>query len=127
MVMTTHIVKQIDKLKKDFDAVKDQNDRLIGQLHGHGAVQSRVQKRQWSQASYLETSSSSSPPHKQARVSLSGCSLDQIRDVLGGPDRGWGLVQYVSILYGLHFLASGESDKGSVIGASLVHTAPCLI
>lgn len=101
-VLTIHLGKQIEKLKKDFAEAQHQIG-LLHQLHGSGVVQSRdrgpkaPQKRRWSEASYSEGNSPSGPPHKQAKVSLSGCSLEQIRDVLGGPDRGWGSMQYVSI------------------------------
>ena len=97
VVMTIHYVKQINRLKKDFNTVQHHNDRLLHQPHECDVVQSRVQKRRWSQASYSEANNSSGSPHKQARASWSGCTREQIRDVLGGPDRGWGSMQYVSI------------------------------
>ena len=102
--MTMHFVGQIAKLKEDFGAVQRQNADLQHQitnlklLHEHIAVRTGEEaqivvpkKRRRVQ----EDEDLDDPPYKQTKSD--GFSREQIRDVLGGSDRGWGSTRYVYI------------------------------
>ena len=56
-----------------------------------------LQKRSQSRTPSQEVDSPSASSRKGVRASSSGFSREQIRDVLGGPDRGWGSTRYVLI------------------------------
>ena len=111
VLTTIHLVGQITKLKEDFSAVQRQNTNLqhqnanlekknisLQQLHeriavrtGGGAQMAMPQKRRRVQ----EEEDLDNPPYKQ--TDSDGFSREQIRDVLGGSDRGWCSTRYVYI------------------------------
>ena len=102
--MTLHFIAQIKMHKKDLDEVQRQNNYLQNQvyeLESRGEVPATPQKRQ-----YPEASGSGGSLYKRPRVNLRGCSREQIRNVLGGPDRGWGSMQYASVSLDLHLPVS---------------------
>ena len=101
MLMTMHFVGQIEKLKEDFNAGQRQNANQ--QIRERGVVHRRDEapirtprKRQRAQSSDSEYEDSDDQPRVWVRANSGGAfSREQIRDVLGGSDRGWGSTRYV--------------------------------
>jgi len=96
---TIFFAEQIAKLKEDFAAIQRQNSSLQYKLRGHAALHrgneaealEMPRKRQRSQSPDED-----SHPRKQVSVPV-GFSREQIKSILGGPDRGWGLMLYVFV------------------------------
>jgi hypothetical protein len=98
--MATRFIKQIAKLKEENANLKQQT-RECGAVHRMEEASSLIpRKRRRAQDSDSEYEDSDYPcDHERARVNSNSdiFSREQIRDVLGGFDRGWGSTRYAFV------------------------------